>query len=277
MDNTVVTSGANPTVTTSTANPAPHADPVGEAARVASEKAEADRIAAESERKKLGDADHAAKVIARANEEAKRHRERAEKAEADATAALAKLKEREEKDLAEQSKFKELAERREKELTEERSARQKEREQLKAERERERAEEQAGRVLDAVTLAAVKSGILDEDDVSLAGFREAIALAKVENGRIVGVTAAIARMKELKPHKFKVEPVPETEEQKTEREEREATAARTAREQRIRDESGRFTPPDPASNATNFKNVDAAKANDSEFDAITARLRAQRV
>lgn len=245
---------------------------VADAAAKAAEAAEAARKADAEERKKLADADHAAKVVAKANAEAKAYREKLEQVEAEAKAAKKALQDREEKELADQKKFQELAEKREKELERLQAQHAKEKEEAKAERERERAELEQGRVLDAVTIAAIKAGILDEEDVALPAFKEALAMAKVENGRIVGVTAAVAKMKELKPKKFATETVPETPEEKAAREAAEAQAAR----QQQRDAQGKFVPPTPSAGTQNSKNIDASKLNDKEWEEMVRSLRASR-
>jgi len=229
---------------------------IADDAAAAKKKADED----EAERKRLSDPDHAKSVIARANAEAKVSREEKEAAQAERDAARkeadeakAKLKAREDKDLEDQKKFQELAEKREKELADEKAARAKDRE-----------ETHAALIREAIAREAVKAGIIDEDDIDLPAFKEAVASAKVESGRVVGAADAVAKMKESKPSKFKAE---ETADEKAAREAEEA--------RRTRDGSGRFAQPKPGTGVALSK-IDAAKLNPEEFEQLRADMRAAR-
>lgn len=215
--------------------------------------------------------DSARKVLADYRRELKRHRETAEsaqkradelakaaaEAERKANEASTKLSEKEKAELAEQQKWRELAERNAQEKKDAEAAAEKRMADIEQRYNDELSSRDRALVREAVARAAVKAGIGDEDDIDLPAFAEAFESAKVEKGRVVGADDVVARMKELKPGKF---------EDKSKREEQ----REEQRTERQRDESGKFVRPDPSKKPGE---TDVSKMNESEFEELERRLR----
>jgi hypothetical protein len=198
--------------------------------------------------------DHAKSVIKRLNDEARANREAKEKVERELADAKKKIDDREKADLADSQKFKELADR----LDAEKKA-------LEAQYASDIATRDKAIVREAIARAAAKAGITDEDDIDLPVFADAMKLAKVENGRVIGADDVVEKMRETKPAKFKTVET-ETPEQKAERERKEA-------DERARDPQGRFTRPTPNKDV---KDKNALEMSEAEFAAARARLTTSR-
>lgn len=232
------------------------------AEQLAADKIIADKAVADAELEKLKNATHAADVIKRLNDENRQHRERADKAEADATAAKKLIEEAAAKDLAAQNKFEEL-------YNKEKA----QREADKAALEAELGKRDAHALMREVRDAAKAAGILDPDFIELPVFNDALKLAKVDGGKVIGADDVVAKMREIKASAFKTV---ETADEKAKREETERAAQvekdRVA--QLERDNQGRFTGRPVVISDKDGKGIDWSKLDPKEFEQREAELRA---
>lgn len=220
------------------------------AEQLAADKIIADKAIADAEIEKLKNATHAAEVIKKLNDENRSQRERAEKAETAAAEAKKLIDEAAAKKLADDKKFEEL-------YTKEKADR--EADAVKAKDELSKRD--AAALLREVRDAAKTAGILDPDFIELPVFAEAMKLAKVDGGKVIGADDVVSKMREIKASAFKVE---ETADEKAKRE---------AAEKQQRDQGGRFTRPDPNAKPTGG-DIDWATLKPEEYEQKKAELRA---
>lgn len=232
------------------------------AEQLAADKIIADKAIADAELERLKDANHAAAVIKRTNDEARANRERAEAAEAKATAAQKIIDDAAAQKLIDDKKFEEA-------YNTEKNGRAADAEKHKA----DLAVRDGALLRTAVLIAAKEKGILDADFIDLPVFSEALKLAKVDGGKVIGADDVVSKMLEVKASAFKTA---ETAEEKTAREAKEK-AEKDEKDriaQQNRDREGRFTDR-PVIKDEKGQPVDWEKLTPEQFAQRDAELRAK--
>lgn len=233
------------------------------AEQLAADKIIADKAIADAEIEKLRDATHAASVIKRLNEESKAQREARELAERERDELKKKVDDQTTKDLADQKKFEDL-------YNKEKA----DREADNAKSNAELSKRDTAALIREVRDAAKTAGILDPDFIELPVFAEAMKLAKVDGGKVIGADDVVAKMREVKASAFK--PV-ETEEQRVKREadEKAEKDRKDRADQQERDRLGRFGARPAPGPASTTGDIDWSKLTPAEFEQREAEMRAQ--